>query len=138
MILKWSKEKTLENLKNLQNYIDKNRYCDENILDCIDFYNSVLNDDNIFLEEEPFIRKSLIKRLKNLSFSYKKILNNMPSYEKEMLLNMTEALNDSFINSCTKSFNETIPSDDVLYETSLEVAENLDKDLIKYLEKNFY
>ena len=31
MILKWSKEKTLENLKVLQNYIDKNRYCDENI-----------------------------------------------------------------------------------------------------------
>lgn len=134
MILKWSKEKTLENLKVLQNYIDKSRCYDENILDCIDFYNSVLNDDNIFLEEEPFIRKSLIKRLKNLSFSYKKILNNMPSYEKEMLLNMTEALNDSFINSCTKSFNETIPSDDILYETSLEVAEKLDKDLIKYLD----
>ena len=65
MILKWSKEKTLENLKVLQNYIDKSRCYDENILDCIDFYNSVLNDDNIFLEEEPFIRKSLIKKLKN-------------------------------------------------------------------------
>ena len=43
MILKWSKDETLKNLESLQKYIDKNRYYDENILNSIDFYNSILN-----------------------------------------------------------------------------------------------
>ena len=99
MILKWSKDETLKNLESLQKYIDKNRYYDENILNSIDFYNSILNDDDIFLEEEePFIKKGLIKKLKNLSFK------------------------------------EVMPSDNTLYETSLEVAEKIDKDLVKYLD----
>ena len=135
MILKWSKDETLKNLESLQKYIDKNRYYDENILNSIDFYNSILNDDDIFLEEEePFIKKGLIKKLKNLSFLYKKALNNMPSYEKKMLINMVEELGSSFINPYAKPFKEVMPSDNTLYETSLEVAEKIDKDLVKYLD----